>query len=159
MSELGYIELPVLQWLSGLSSSYSAPLGRAFSLNKLLGGCVKFQVTSLGSLSGTVTLGKAAALRVASAMDTSLASPTARFNLKRKGQSELRIELTLDAATKMIFGEISDGTESLSFVARQPMGRMATADEIANLVVYLASDESSFTTGHAHVIDGGWSNV
>lgn len=46
-----------------------------------------------------------------------------------------------------------------AFVARQPMGRMATADEIANLVVYLASDESSFTTGHAHVIDGGWSNV
>ncbi|MFZ1471221.1 MAG: SDR family oxidoreductase [Paracoccaceae bacterium] len=46
-----------------------------------------------------------------------------------------------------------------TFVARQPMGRMATAEEIANLVVYLASDESSFTTGHAHVIDGGWSNV
>lgn len=46
-----------------------------------------------------------------------------------------------------------------AFIARQPMGRMATADEIAHLVVYLASDESSFTTGHAHVIDGGWSNV
>jgi 2-keto-3-deoxy-L-fuconate dehydrogenase len=46
-----------------------------------------------------------------------------------------------------------------SFIARQPMGRMATADEIAHLVVYLASDESSFTTGHAHIIDGGWSNV
>jgi 2-keto-3-deoxy-L-fuconate dehydrogenase len=46
-----------------------------------------------------------------------------------------------------------------AFVARQPMGRIATAEEIAMLVVYLASDESSFTTGHAHVIDGGWSNV
>lgn len=46
-----------------------------------------------------------------------------------------------------------------AFIARQPMGRMATAEEIAQLVVYLASDESSFTTGHAHVIDGGWSNV
>lgn len=46
-----------------------------------------------------------------------------------------------------------------AFVARQPMGRMATAEEIAHLVVYLASDESAFTTGHAHVIDGGWSNV
>lgn len=43
------------------------------------------------------------------------------------------------------------------FVARQPMGRVATADEIAALVVYLASDESAFTTGHPHVIDGGWS--
>jgi 2-keto-3-deoxy-L-fuconate dehydrogenase len=43
------------------------------------------------------------------------------------------------------------------FVSRQPMGRVATAQEIAALVVYLASDESAFTTGHAHVIDGGWS--
>ena len=43
------------------------------------------------------------------------------------------------------------------FVSRQPMGRVASADEIANLVVYLASDESAFTTGHPHVIDGGWS--
>ena len=44
-----------------------------------------------------------------------------------------------------------------AFVARQPMGRVATAEEIAALVVYLASDESAFTTGQAHVIDGGWS--
>ncbi|MFN6924548.1 MAG: SDR family oxidoreductase [Tabrizicola sp.] len=46
-----------------------------------------------------------------------------------------------------------------AFLARQPAGRLATAEEIAALVVYLASDESSFTTGVAHVIDGGWSNV
>lgn len=44
-----------------------------------------------------------------------------------------------------------------TFVARQPMGRIATAEEIAALVVYLASDESAFTTGHPHIIDGGWS--
>jgi len=43
-----------------------------------------------------------------------------------------------------------------AFVARQPMGRLGTADEIASLVVYLASDESAFTTGVAHIIDGGW---
>ena len=43
------------------------------------------------------------------------------------------------------------------FVARQPMGRVATAEEIAALVVYLGSDESAFTTGHPHIIDGGWS--
>ena len=42
------------------------------------------------------------------------------------------------------------------FVARQPMGRLGTAEEIASLAVYLASDESSFTTGVAHIIDGGW---
>jgi 2-keto-3-deoxy-L-fuconate dehydrogenase len=42
------------------------------------------------------------------------------------------------------------------FVARQPMGRLGTAEEIASLAVYLASDESTFTTGVAHIIDGGW---
>jgi len=43
------------------------------------------------------------------------------------------------------------------FVARQPMGRIASAQEIAALVVYLSSDESAFTTGQPHIIDGGWS--
>ena len=43
------------------------------------------------------------------------------------------------------------------FVARQPMGRLGRIDEIAALAVYLASDESAFTTGTTHVIDGGWS--
>ena len=44
-----------------------------------------------------------------------------------------------------------------NFTARQPMGRLATPEEIAALVVYLASDESAFTTGQPHIIDGGWS--
>ncbi len=44
-----------------------------------------------------------------------------------------------------------------AFIARQPMVRIAKAEEIAALVVYLASDESAFTTGQAHIIDGGWS--
>jgi 2-keto-3-deoxy-L-fuconate dehydrogenase len=42
-----------------------------------------------------------------------------------------------------------------AFVARQPMGRLATATEIAALALYLASDESSFTTGTVSSIDGG----
>lgn len=46
-----------------------------------------------------------------------------------------------------------------AFVARQPIGRMGTPEEIAALVVYLASDEASYTTGTAHIIDGGWSNI
>lgn len=44
-----------------------------------------------------------------------------------------------------------------AFISRQPMGRLGTAEEIAALVVYLASDESSFITGQAINIDGGWS--
>ena len=43
-----------------------------------------------------------------------------------------------------------------AFLSRQPMGRLGTPEEIAALVVYLASDESSLVTGQALVIDGGW---
>jgi 2-keto-3-deoxy-L-fuconate dehydrogenase len=43
------------------------------------------------------------------------------------------------------------------FVSRQPMGRLGKAEEIAALAVYLASDESAFTTGTTQLIDGGWS--
>ena len=43
------------------------------------------------------------------------------------------------------------------FVARQPMGRFGEAEEVANLAVYLASDESDFVTGVVHPIDGGMS--
>lgn len=43
-----------------------------------------------------------------------------------------------------------------AFIARQPMGRLGKAEEIAALALYLASDESAYTTGQMHVIDGGW---
>ena len=43
-----------------------------------------------------------------------------------------------------------------AFIARQPMGRVGYAEEVAALALYLASDASAFTTGQAHVIDGGW---
>ena len=44
------------------------------------------------------------------------------------------------------------------FLCRQPMGRLGKADEIAALALYLASDESAYTTGSVHIIDGGWTN-
>ena len=43
-----------------------------------------------------------------------------------------------------------------AFIARQPMGRLGTAEEIAALAVYLGSDESAYCTGATHIIDGGW---
>jgi 2-keto-3-deoxy-L-fuconate dehydrogenase len=42
-----------------------------------------------------------------------------------------------------------------AFVARQPLGRLGTAEEIAAIAIYLASDESAFTTGTSMVVDGG----
>ena len=50
-------------------------------------------------------------------------------------------------------------TAKATFIARQPMNRFAEPEEIAALIVYLASDEAKFTTGVAHVLDGGWANV
>jgi len=49
------------------------------------------------------------------------------------------------------------GKARAAFIARQPMARLGTSEEIAELAVYLASDESSFTTGTTHIIDGGFS--
>jgi 2-keto-3-deoxy-L-fuconate dehydrogenase len=54
----------------------------------------------------------------------------------------------------------SDGdaaTARTNFIARQPMGRLGKAEEIASAALYLASEESAFTTGQALIIDGGWS--
>eukprot|EP00057_Strongylocentrotus_purpuratus_P016532 XP_011671006.1 PREDICTED: 3-hydroxybutyrate dehydrogenase type 2 [Strongylocentrotus purpuratus] len=45
-----------------------------------------------------------------------------------------------------------------SFLARQPSGRLGTPEEVANTVVFLASDESSFITGSEIKVDGGWAN-
>ncbi len=61
-------------------------------------------------------------------------------------------------ATQAQQQNVSIETVRAAFVARQPMGRVGTADEIAALATYLASDESRFTTGTCCVIDGGWSN-
>lgn len=61
------------------------------------------------------------------------------------------------AAQAKSSGQTPEQVEA-AFIARQPMGRLGRVEEIAALAVYLASDESSFTTGTAQIIDGGWSN-
>jgi 2-keto-3-deoxy-L-fuconate dehydrogenase len=58
-------------------------------------------------------------------------------------------------------GEVSRATGKTlqaveqDFVNRQPMGRLGKPEEVAQLAVFLASDESSYITGHAHLVDGG----
>lgn len=61
------------------------------------------------------------------------------------------------SAQAHINGQTTDAVKA-AFIARQPMGRLGTAQEIAAMAVYLASDESAFTTGTTQVIDGGMSN-
>ena len=55
-----------------------------------------------------------------------------------------------------IQAQADPGQARRDFIARQPMGRLGTAEEVADLCVYLATDESRFMTGQAIVIDGGW---
>lgn len=69
-------------------------------------------------------------------------SPSLRQRISEQAQSESRSTAEVYAA----------------FAARQPMGRIGTAEEIAQLALYLGSSASGFTTGTAQIIDGGWSN-
>ena len=61
---------------------------------------------------------------------------------------------SLEERVDALPGEFDDNLQS--FVDRQPMGRLGSAAEVASLAVYLAADESAFTTGAVHIIDGGW---
>lgn len=65
----------------------------------------------------------------------------------------LRVRIAEQAAMQGVAEEQVYG----QFLARQPMGRIGSAEEIARLVLYLGSDASSYTTGALHVIDGGMS--
>ncbi|MDI9408733.1 MAG: SDR family oxidoreductase [Candidatus Pacebacteria bacterium] len=67
-------------------------------------------------------------------------SPSLRQRMAEMAESQKKPQAEIEAA----------------FVARQPMGRLGKPEEIAALAVYLASDESAFTTGAVHLIDGGW---
>lgn len=98
---------------------------------------------------------KAAVLGLTRALAADYVAKGVRFNAICPGTVESpslgqRIEAVSQAT-----GKTTDEARHM-FVSRQPMGRLGTADEIASLAVYLASDESAFTTGTSQIIDGGW---
>jgi len=99
---------------------------------------------------------KAAVIGLTRALAADYVSRNIRFNSICPGTVESpslgeRIQAVSTQSGKTI-QEVRD-----QFVARQPIGRVGKAEEIAYLAVYLASDESAFTTGTAQIIDGGWS--
>jgi 2-keto-3-deoxy-L-fuconate dehydrogenase len=65
---------------------------------------------------------------------------------------------SLDGRIKDLAASTNQSLEAARqmFVDRQPMGRLGTPEEIAAIAIYLASDESRFTTGQAMLVDGGW---
>ena len=130
-------------------------------------------------LPGMLALGGGSIINMASAVGSIIGAPNRfAYGVTKAGVIGLTKGLAADFVTKGIrCNAICPGTVDTpslrdrmrasgdyeaarkAFLARQPMGRLAQAEEIAPLVVYLASDESGFVTGHAHVIDGGWSNT
>jgi 2-keto-3-deoxy-L-fuconate dehydrogenase len=130
-------------------------------------------------LPGMVARGKGSIINMASAVGSQIAAPN-RFvyGATKAGVIGLTKAIAADFITQGIrCNAICPGTvESPSlearlqatgdyaaarkaFIARQPIGRIGQPEEIAALVAYLASDESSYTTGVAHIIDGGWTNT
>lgn len=130
-------------------------------------------------LPGMIAKGGGSVINMASVVSSTIAAPTRfAYGVTKAGVIGLTKSIAADFITRGIRANaICPGTvESPSleqrlrdtgdyeaarkaFIARQPIGRIGKAEEIAALVVYLASDESSYTTGVAHVIDGGWANV
>jgi 2-keto-3-deoxy-L-fuconate dehydrogenase len=100
---------------------------------------------------------KAAVIGMTKAVAADFVAKGVRCNAICPGTVEspsLRERIAAQAASS---GQTLQQVEA-AFVARQPIGRLGRTEEIAALAVYLASDESAFTTGTAQIIDGGWSN-
>ena len=83
------------------------------------------------------------------------------FTVKTRTIKQFYFRITLlcgpDQIIQMLVKQRIRSQLLANFIDRQPMGRIGEAEEIASLALYLASDESAFTTGQAHAIDGGWS--
>ncbi len=99
---------------------------------------------------------KAAVIGLTRALAADYVSRNVRFNAICPGTIESPSLGERIQAVSQESGKSVDEARQ-QFVARQPIGRLGKAEEIAFLAVYLASDESAFTTGTSQIIDGGWS--
>lgn len=99
---------------------------------------------------------KAAVIGLTRALAADYVSRGVRFNAICPGTIESpSLGERIQAVSNQSGKTIDEAREQ--FVARQPIGRLGKAEEIAYLAIYLASDESAFTTGTSQIIDGGWS--
>ena len=99
---------------------------------------------------------KAAVIGLTRALAADYVSRGVRFNAICPGTIESpSLGERIEAVSQQSGKTVAEAREQ--FVARQPIGRLGKAEEIAYLAIYLASDESAFTTGTSQIIDGGWS--
>ncbi len=99
---------------------------------------------------------KAAVIGLTRALAADYVSRGVRFNAICPGTIESpSLGERIQAVSQQTGKTVDEAREQ--FVARQPIGRLGKAEEIAYLAIYLASDESAFTTGTSQIIDGGWS--
>ena len=99
---------------------------------------------------------KAAVIGLTRALAADYVARGVRFNAICPGTIESpSLGERIQAVSKQSGKTVDEAREQ--FVARQPIGRLGKAEEIAYLAIYLASDESAFTTGTSQIIDGGWS--
>jgi 2-keto-3-deoxy-L-fuconate dehydrogenase len=113
-----------------MSSAASSVVGAP---NRFVYGCTKAAVVGLTKSIAKDFIGKG--IRANAICPGTVDSPSLRERAKTTGDYEAAMR---------------------AFTDRAPMGRIATAEEIAALAVYLASDESGFVTAQTHIIDGGW---
>jgi 2-keto-3-deoxy-L-fuconate dehydrogenase len=99
---------------------------------------------------------KAAVIGLTRALAADYVARGVRFNAICPGTIESpSLGERIQAVSKQSGKSVDEARQQ--FVARQPIGRIGKAEEIAYLAIYLASDESAFTTGTSQIIDGGWS--
>ena len=125
------------------------------------GGSVINMASAASSIKGApnrviYSASKAAVIGLTRALAADYVSRGVRFNAICPGTVESPSLGDRIKAVSADTGKTIDEARAM-FISRQPMGRLGRAEEIAMLAVYLASDESAFTTGTAQIIDGGWS--